>query len=60
MKNSNIQAPTSKETPSLKVQSSVRATSFEYWWLELLWSLDVGAWSFSSRLAINCFVSKFP
>ena len=41
-KSSKFQAPTSRETSNTKSQS----TTDLIWTLELLWSLDVGAWSF--------------
>jgi microcompartment protein CcmK/EutM len=43
---SKFQAPSSRETTNLKHQLSGSKRSFEAWCLVLLWSLDVGAWSF--------------
>jgi hypothetical protein len=41
---SNIQAPEKLQAPSTK--AAVRR-AFEVWCLVLLWSLELGAWSFS-------------
>jgi len=45
LKNSNIQAPTSREISSSNNQAMSRAGGLGAWFLMFLWSLDVGAWS---------------
>src|SRR5437879_716559 len=42
------QHPSSKHQRSTKLRTP--NTRFEAWFLKFLWSLDVGAWSFGSRL----------
>jgi UDP:flavonoid glycosyltransferase YjiC (YdhE family) len=46
LKSSNLQAPTSRETSSSNHQTMARAGIFGACFLVLLWSLEVGAWSF--------------
>ena len=45
-KSSNLQAPTSRDTSSSDHQVVSRAGIFGVWFLALLWSLELGAWSF--------------
>src|SRR5690242_16130204 len=46
-----IQAPSSREIPNTKLQCGrVPTRDFGIWNLELLWCLDLGAWSFVMRL----------
>jgi hypothetical protein len=54
----NIQDPRKHQAPSSKLQRSIkhqtlipnlRAFEIGLWNLELLWCLDVGAWSFVSK-----------
>jgi hypothetical protein len=56
-KSSKFQAPTSREHQSAKLHTATMAErvtpctdcQVDSWCLELLWSLDVGAWSFHSN-----------
>jgi hypothetical protein len=41
------QDPSSREAPNTKHQAPNDASLFDVWSLKFLWSLDVGAWSFS-------------
>jgi UDP-N-acetylglucosamine--N-acetylmuramyl-(pentapeptide) pyrophosphoryl-undecaprenol N-acetylglucosamine transferase len=47
LKSSKFQAPSSRETSSSNHQVAMRTGGFGIWMLALLWSLDVGAWSFT-------------
>src|SRR5438105_10904541 len=66
--NFNIQAPVNQQLPNTKAtlrarkrfvgfSSGLRMLDFRAWSLELLWSLDVGAWMF---IFPSAFDSKFP
>src|SRR5207245_2886181 len=47
MRSSNFQAPSSRETPSSKLQASAeRGEGFGDWCLKFPWSLVLGCWSF--------------
>ncbi len=46
LKSSKHQAPSSREIPSSNNQTVARAGIFGVWCLVLLWSLELGAWSF--------------
>jgi len=48
---------TGREAPDIKPQQQCGA-EFEVWRLRFLWSLDVGAWSFSPSSLV--FAHKFP
>jgi hypothetical protein len=48
LKSSKHQHPSSREFSNTKHQSCA-ARLFEVWSLELLWMLELGIWSFSSR-----------
>jgi len=61
LQSSKFQAPSSREISSLKLQPRT-LSKFEFWILEFLWCLDVGAWSFArigfaARLSTLGFVS---
>src|SRR6266478_3199440 len=46
-----LQAPKKHQAPSTKQQIEIAIRTFEVWNLELLWSLELGAWSFISTSA---------
>jgi hypothetical protein len=57
---SKFQAPTSREIPNFKLQTPVSPNErFDVWSLELLWSLDVGAWNFNWPDRISYRASPF-
>src|SRR5260370_25452380 len=47
-KSSNIQAPSTREASNPKLQTR-RSAPLGAWFLEFLWSLGVGAWTFGPR-----------
>jgi hypothetical protein len=53
----NSKRPSSREAPNIKLQQQCGA-EFEVWRLRFLWSLNVGAWSFSPSSLV--FAHKFP
>src|SRR4051812_11205296 len=48
--NTKLQAPSSRETSNTKLQGEYGDLDFGIWNLELLWSLELGAWRFLMRL----------